>query len=232
MLSVLSHKSNIKYSPRYFVKQSSEGFTLIETLISIAVFTIGIMAALGLSVSNYNDSQDNLDRIMATNLARESIELVKNVRDSNWLKIDANEAGVTSWDYGLTGSSDYVAISYTSTTPNFLPSCVGSIVSCVQSYTDAKLYINATKFYTHGPTVIPTKYSRAIKLAKICLESDGEIPPGTDPINFEYVRTMSELCNQSAGDTHIGFKLIAHVQWEDEGTKYIEITDTIYNWRR
>ncbi|OGY93264.1 MAG: hypothetical protein A2406_01225 [Candidatus Komeilibacteria bacterium RIFOXYC1_FULL_37_11] len=234
---MLATKDNIKFTPRYLARPSSEGFTLIETLISIVVFTIGIFAALGLSVSNYNDSQNNLDRIIATNLAREGVELVKNVRDSNWLKIEANDtAGCggssCTWNYALNGLTDYVVMSYASTTPNFLPACALGIVECIKNNASTQLSINATNYYVHGNNNT-TKYSRAIKLEKICLESEGEIPINSpNPQNFEYLRSMSQDCNVSVGDTQIGLKLTAHVQWEDGSTKYIEIVDSIYNWRR
>lgn len=233
---MLVNKRHIKFNPRCRVNFGSGGFTLIETLISIVVFTIGIFAALGLSVSNYNDSQDNLDRIIATNLAREGIELIKNVRDSNWLKVDANDTAACggsacTWNYGLNGTTDYVVISYASTTPNFLPACTLGTLNCVKNSAATRLSINSTSYYVHSPDN-PSKYSRAIKLEKICLESDGEIPVGTDPQNFEYLRSMSQDCNASVGDSQIGLKLTSHVQWEDSSTKYIEIVDTLYNWRR
>ena len=51
---------------------------------------MGIMGAFALALANLKQVHLNYDRVLATNLAREGIEIVKNVRDSNWLKIDAN----------------------------------------------------------------------------------------------------------------------------------------------
>lgn len=235
---MLHNKHNIKFNPRCWAKTSNEGFTLIEVLISIVVFTIGIFAALGLSVSNYNDSQNNLDRIIATNLAREGIELVKNVRDSNWLKIEANDTancgGPCTWNYGLNGSTDYVVISYASTTPDFLPACGLGMVNCIKNNASigasARISITPTNYYVHS-TNSPTKYYRIIKLEKICLRPGGVVDANlATPQNFENIISMSQNCD--AGETHIGLKLTSHVQWEDGSTKYIDIVDSIYNWRR
>jgi prepilin-type N-terminal cleavage/methylation domain-containing protein len=62
------------------------GFTIIEIMVSIVVFCVGIIAAYVLISSSISLSMAARDEIIASNLAREQIELVKNVRDSNWLR--------------------------------------------------------------------------------------------------------------------------------------------------
>ena len=73
------------------LRSFKKGFTLVELIIALGVFSAGIMAAFTLALAGLNISKDNYARIQAANLAREGIELVRNQRDSNWLKIDANE---------------------------------------------------------------------------------------------------------------------------------------------
>ncbi|MEK7583844.1 MAG: hypothetical protein AAB490_01250, partial [Patescibacteria group bacterium] len=68
----------------------NNGFTLIEGIISIGIISTAMMVGLGLAVSNLTAAQANSDRIIAANLAREGIEVVRHVRDSNWLRQDAN----------------------------------------------------------------------------------------------------------------------------------------------
>jgi len=236
---VLNNKVNTKNNPHYSNDKSSGGYTLIELIIAIGVFTLGIMGVLGLAVSNYHDSQDNVDRVIAINLAREGLELIKNVRDSNWLRIDGNQLcgfSPCTWDSGFDNVSDYMVMAYNDSDgwPNFLIDCNQSIESCVNGYITSnagvKLYINGFGNYDHDNTGNSTKFSRVIKISKICLIAGGSINEGGDPHNFEYAVDMDTDCGVS--ETHIGFNLISHVQWEDNGTQTAEISSSIYNWKR
>jgi hypothetical protein len=62
------------------------GQTLIETLAAIFMLTMGITAAVGLAIFALNSSTNVTSQIVGMGLAREGIEAVKNMRDSNWLK--------------------------------------------------------------------------------------------------------------------------------------------------
>lgn len=210
--------------------KSNNGFTLIELMITLAVFTIGISAALGLAMSNYNNSRDNLDKIIAANLAREGIELIRNVRDSNWLRVEANEistcGGFCSWDEGLNVNTNYVYIDYNDTFPQtFGGSCATGNEQCVIACPNCKLYKDVDGFYNHDNSGTLTNYSRAIKLEKICVNESL-----AQPEDNEHIYNMDLPCG--ALETYIGIQVTAHVQWLDNGTKYVEIMDKFYNWRR
>ncbi len=62
------------------------GQTLIETVVAIFILVMGVTAAVGLAIYVLNASTNITKQIIATGLAREGIEAVKNMRDSNWLK--------------------------------------------------------------------------------------------------------------------------------------------------
>lgn len=69
------------------------GQTLIETLVAIFILVMGVTAAVGLAIYSFNSSTGITKQIIATGLAREGIEAVKNMRDTNWLQqttIDTN----------------------------------------------------------------------------------------------------------------------------------------------
>ncbi len=75
------------------MQHTQDGQTLIETMVAIFILVTGIVAALGLSIFAFNTSNNVTQQIIATGLAREGIEAVKNIRDTNWLQqttIDAN----------------------------------------------------------------------------------------------------------------------------------------------
>lgn len=67
------------------IKQQG-GQTLIETLVAAFILTMGITAALALATYSLRATTNIKQRIVAIGLAREGIEAVKNMRDTNWLR--------------------------------------------------------------------------------------------------------------------------------------------------
>jgi type II secretory pathway pseudopilin PulG len=65
------------------------GQTLIETLVASMVLVMGISAAVGLSAYALGASSNVNKQLIANGLAREGIEAVKNMRDTNWLGASA-----------------------------------------------------------------------------------------------------------------------------------------------
>lgn len=61
------------------------GQTLIETLVAVFMLVMGVTAAVGLAIYAFNTSSGITRQIIATGLAREGLEAVKNMRDTNWL---------------------------------------------------------------------------------------------------------------------------------------------------
>ncbi len=66
--------------------KSRRGETLIEVLIAIIVLVIGSLGAVRLlGIANIHN-QLTKERVIATNLSREGLEAVRNIRDTNWLR--------------------------------------------------------------------------------------------------------------------------------------------------
>lgn len=70
----------------YQKKINSAGQTLIETLAAVFILAMGMTAAVGLAIYAFNTSGGVVKQIIATGLAREGLEAVRNMRDTNWLK--------------------------------------------------------------------------------------------------------------------------------------------------
>ena len=62
---------------------SRRGFTLIELIIGMAIFAIGMTGILALLYGTIENSFVSRHEIVASNLLREEIELVKNIRNTN-----------------------------------------------------------------------------------------------------------------------------------------------------
>lgn len=85
---------------------SKSGFTLIETLVAIGVITVGLVSALTLINTSLFYVFNISDRLIAANLAAEGIELVRNIRDGNWLQGTQWDSGLNDGDYQLGYRSD------------------------------------------------------------------------------------------------------------------------------
>ncbi len=136
---------------------NKKGFTLIEVLIALGVFSVAIMAGFALAMSNLRIARENYDRVLAANLAREGIELVRSIRDSNWLKIDANEIDtdtgyIYSWDKGLTSGL-------------YIMDCNDNELTAYEG--TSNLSINNDELYAHGINGQAIIFSRTITLSNI-----------------------------------------------------------------
>lgn len=65
---------------------TQHGQTLIETLVACFILVMGIAAALGLATYSLQATGNIRQQTIAMGLAREGLEVVKNMRDTNWLR--------------------------------------------------------------------------------------------------------------------------------------------------
>ena len=183
---------------------------MIEMIFAIAVIGIGLLAACTLVFSNLALSLRDKDEVVAINLAREGLELSKNLRDSNWLAGNA-------FDAGLIGSG----------TPKWNGVDSGfSFNFPVNDFSDSRTKIMfsdnaaAPKFmanYDSGVTGATSTFSRLIVFHPICNTLLVLDPPAT--------------CAGS-GLSKIGVRVESHIQWSLQGRlKDTVMYDDLYDWR-
>lgn len=71
------------------------GQTLIETLVAIFILVVGLVSALSLAISSFQSTDTASKQVVATALARQGVEAVKNIRDSNWLNGSVSDCSAT-----------------------------------------------------------------------------------------------------------------------------------------
>lgn len=76
------------------------GFTILEVLITMLVVTIGGLAAYAMVQQIIFSTLSSSYRLTAAYLAKERIEIVRNIRDTNWLQDAPN------WYDGISDTSE------------------------------------------------------------------------------------------------------------------------------
>jgi len=92
----------------------ANGFTLVEVLLSVTILTIGIIGSISLIGYNVNAVTHSVNRLMASNLAQDGFELVRGVRDTNWLQGKTAQADndPNSWRSSIQGIGSERAIRF------------------------------------------------------------------------------------------------------------------------
>ncbi|MFH1180983.1 MAG: hypothetical protein V1705_01070 [bacterium] len=79
--------------------RNKNGFTIIETLTAIFVLTAGVVGAITFINQALRAGKTDSSRLVASYLAQEGMEVVRNIRDSNFLKERLGQPAV--WTDGL-----------------------------------------------------------------------------------------------------------------------------------
>jgi len=93
-----------------FNKKNIAGFSLLEIVIVVFIMAIGLVGVISLTTQNLQAQTVNENKLIASGLAQEGIELARNWRDNNWLDS-------VDWKTGMTGtfSADYLSSKYSVT---------------------------------------------------------------------------------------------------------------------
>lgn len=87
------------------MRNNQKGFTLVESMIAVGLLVTGVVGVLTLVSRSIGFSGLAFNRLTAANLAQEGIEVVRNIRDTNWINGLAWDNGLADGDYQLDYSS-------------------------------------------------------------------------------------------------------------------------------
>jgi type II secretory pathway pseudopilin PulG len=145
------------------INKKTDGFSLLEVIIAIFVITIGIIGVANLISYSISSVAVAKSQIIATELAQEGLEIVRNIRDSNWL------ADIT-WNSGLDTCAGGCRVQYNS-------------VGLLALGGNPVLNINSNGFYLYDVTKPETLFRRKITITD---NPDGDI-------NTPDIKVVSEI---------------------------------------
>jgi len=104
--------------------KTTRGFTLVEVILVLFIFSVGIGGVFVFISSSTKSSSLVSNKLTASYLAQEGTEIVRNIRDTNFL--DIASGGASGWDDELTGcggagcEADYDDTALTAWSDSFL----------------------------------------------------------------------------------------------------------------
>ncbi len=198
-------------------RRRSAGQTILEAVIASGIVATAVSSALTLVQASINGEKDSEFGIVGTNLAREGVEVVRVIRDSNWL------AG-RDWSDGLEGANqDYTAIPVFSSADNnwtldFAPESIAQDAAHVYRFTSGDAALVGLNFQTLSPpnNAVVTNFNRLLSLDAICADRS--------------IRTSGEACPSE--NPKIGIRVSSQVTWYAGGRRrYVTVEEMLYDWR-
>lgn len=215
------------------------GVTILEVVVAIFVIMVGLMSALALIISSMTGARTSKNQLIAGNLARQAIEVVRAKRDTNWLLIESNSLDPSLWDRNLLSSA---GLTYTGiikmddvvASPTYMEWTIlyDPSYNFVNNPPQLKVYLNdqsGWKTYNQYEAVVPptasdSGFRMAVSTFPICTLNGVEQPPLS--INGNSCETIIPV------QAKIGVQVKATVKWEESGIErsYMQ-EERIYNWK-
>lgn len=145
------------------LKNQKKGFTIIETFVGITVLLLGIVGPLVLVNRNLQAARFSRNQITAYYLAQEAIETVRQVRDSNLIRIYNGGTGV-QWLTGIEGCTNGCVIE---------GGASGSITRCSDvvsggNYCSSRKRLNVSGGrYSHSGAGVSSDFSRYVVIETV-----------------------------------------------------------------
>lgn len=144
----------IRFSAKY--DKANKGFTIIELMVAIVVLSFGIMGAYGALLPFLNATHAVSYKFTGVYLAQEGLEIVRNIRDNNFIK-SAKDRSV-QWSDELLDCELGCQLDYKTETP------AQTLSNRLKAYNpDEFLKINEDGFYGYERGV-NTKFKRKITI--------------------------------------------------------------------
>jgi type II secretory pathway pseudopilin PulG len=233
-------------------RHTPHGQSLLELIVASGIIIICVVAVLGLVLMTTTSSSSSKTQILATNLAREGIEVARSIRDANWLIIDSEDPS-RLWHQDLFGQNPDFTNDYTAIAQFQPPVPVGIANPWTLDFNPddiddnrAIIYLNpANGRYSQignpsgatncGPPPEPfcnfqaTQFRRLITLNPICWPDPG-VPSMIDDLEMITTTEGTTYCNPTY--RIVGVQVKSRVRWIEHGrVSSVELVEKLFNWK-
>ncbi len=132
------------------MKKTFTGFTLLETLVAVAVLLMALMGPFSIAQQSLRSAYYARDQVTAYYLAQEGIEFVRAIRDQNYL-------GGSDW---MTGLASCTGAPCTVDMPNF-------VLAVCPSGNCERLKVSPTGGLFNQSTGTDSKFTRRVQLTPV-----------------------------------------------------------------
>lgn len=214
-------------------KYNKKWFTIIELLVWILIFSIWIVSVFSMIITTLNLNEYNKNYIIAASLAREQVELVRNIRDSNYKKIQVyNQINPNSSEHDKVFEfNKYYKIenNFASNAP--FPVQLREIkdfkewdwkyIADMDKY---RLYLDENSLYTYCDSNTSNNDSKE----QICLDNSEK----TYFYKYIKIEPVTYFENWEEKTIEDAFKLISKVVWIKKWYKEFEMTSVFTDFKR
>ena len=205
---------------KYSLSSSRKAFSIIELMVGIFIFTLWLLSVYMVLMTSINANERNKNAIIASNLAREQIEIFRNIRDTNYKKLQVwnqqnPQENFTAWVTKLFSTGSYYTLENDFSNPSAYVN-ISEISSFVEGETELanmqnyRLCFDWEKNYRSCWNVTPTHWI--------------ELP-------FYRYLLIEELTENGVVVPN-AFLITSKVIWSIKGYHEFEIKTILNDWRR
>jgi len=197
--------------------QSIKGFSIIEVLVGIFIFSLWLVSIFLLLTSSLNVNELNKNKIIASNLSREQIELFRNIRDTNyatlhwWSQINPEGSTTDVFEAGKYYILENNFSSWFSVSTQEISDFWEGISELSGKMQDYRLYLTPEWVYTYDTTSwnIPTHFYRFLEISAVEYNNGG---------------TITQIPS--------AYKITSKVIWYKRWYHEMQIDTVVADWRR
>ncbi|MGB3072721.1 MAG: hypothetical protein WBB68_00445 [Candidatus Moraniibacteriota bacterium] len=141
---------------------SIKGFTIAEVLLSGFVLTVGMVTVMSLFSASHRQSFDTRNVIIASGLAQEGAEIVRNIRDNNIAYRTKNWTTGDNCSTSTSGNCDPFRYFPTAANERCTASFGDTTFNC--SSPSFALGMNGNGLYQHGAGITASRFFRVLKI--------------------------------------------------------------------
>ncbi|OGE86149.1 MAG: hypothetical protein A3J48_02300 [Candidatus Doudnabacteria bacterium RIFCSPHIGHO2_02_FULL_46_11] len=219
--------------------KQSRGITLIETIVAIFIFTTGIVSIVVTTIYTFTAQDKLVFKMTALGLAREGTEVVRSVRDGQWISLSVANGGPDYCGNDDPGGSDLAPEQY----------CYKNWLDWYNALTDTCLPVGCKQIQAvFDPEFSSWSLDSALPDYPLYLQADGSYltgdPGGVQPFYYRKIK-ITQNSNEPYTTQNPELSVVSTVAWVGRGcavppggdpesavdTCKVVVEDRLTNWK-